>query len=100
MNILQFDDDITIDKILDDYKKEIYESILKAIKENYKNNEINEINVVKIITQSKDYSIKLPKDKFIMTLNHCINFFIGLEMYENCQECHNIIKEIEEKITA
>lgn len=100
MTTLQFKGNITIDDIFKDYKEEIYRSVLKSIKENYLNNEINEIIVVKINTQSKEYSINLTRDKFVLTLNKCIEFFVELELYELCQECLNIIKEIEaEKIT-
>lgn len=97
MTTLQINDDMTIDDIFNDYKKEIYESVLKSIKENYRNREIKEINVVKINTQSKIYSINLSKGKFVTILNKCIDFFIELEMYELCQECVDIIQEIEEE---
>ena len=100
MEKLQFNGPLTIDQIFEDYKKEIYNVALKSIKENYKKIEIDEINVVKISTEIKDYSINLTRDKFIPTLNRCIEFFEPIEDYETCQECVNIINAIEhQKLT-
>lgn len=94
---LLFNDDIAIDQIFNDYKMEIYRNVLYSIKENYKKDEIIEVNVVKISTQSKEYSINLTRDKFIVSLNKCISFFEPLEEYEKCQECINIINDIKKQ---
>ena len=100
MEKLQFSGSSDIDQIFEDYKNEIYHVALKSIQENYKELEIDEINVVKISTDLKDYSINLTRDKFIPTLNRCIEFFEPLEDYEKCQICVDIINEIEkQKIT-
>jgi hypothetical protein len=95
MRKLQFNGDITIDQIFEDHKREIYDSVIKSIQENYIECEINEINVVNISIQSKDYSINLTRDKFITSLNRCITFFEETEEYEKCQTCVNIIKDID-----
>ena len=91
---LHVKDDIDIDQLFSEYKLEIYSSVLDSIKENYRKDEIEEINVVKISTQSKEYSINLTRDKFIASLNRCISFFEPMEEYEKCQECINIINDI------
>lgn len=111
---LEFNGDFTIEQIFIDYKKEIYKNVLKSIKENYRKLEKNKINVVEIhihtntggsYTKKIDkYKIDLSRNKFIVTLNSCIEFFEGLEEYELCQECLNIINEIQNnkknKLTA
>jgi hypothetical protein len=94
MRKLQFTGDMTIDQIFADYKREIYDSVIKSIQENYLESEIDEINVVKISIQSKDYSINLTRDKFIASLNRCITFFEQSEEYEKCQVCVNMIDNI------
>lgn len=97
MTTLQFEENLTLPDIFKRYKKEILESVIESIKKNYENREINEINVVKINSGSNKYSINLTRDKFIETLNRCIDFFVELEMYEYCQECVNIIRALQEK---
>lgn len=96
MRKLQFSGEITIDEILQDYKIEIYDNILSSIKENYKKNEISDINVVNITINSKEHVWNLSKDSFILILNKCIDFYKSpdLEEYEKCQECLNIIKKL------
>jgi len=97
MRKLQFSGDVTVDQIFKDHKMEIYDSVLKSIKENYSLHEIDEINVVKITTGSKDYSINLTRDKFVSSLGRCIDFFESLEEYEKCQSCVDIISAIDER---
>jgi len=97
MRKLQFTGDVTIDQIFEDYKREIYDNVIKSIQENYMHYEIDEINVVKITVQSKDYSINLTRDKFIASLNRCISFFEETEEYEKCQVCVNMITDIDNK---
>ena len=97
MRKLQFTGDVTIDQIFEDYKREIYDNVINSIQENYMNYEIDEINVVKISVQSKDYSINLTRDKFITSLNRCISFFEETEEYEKCQVCVDIITNIDNK---
>lgn len=94
MNNLQFDGDVTIDQIFEDHKREIYDNVIRSIKESYLKSEIEEINVVKITIQSKDYSLNLTRDKFIASLNRCIAFFEETEEYEKCQVCVNMIRDI------
>lgn len=102
MRKLQFTGDATIEEIYEIHKRDIYNNVLKLIKENYQNLEINEIDVVKISTQSKDHVITLTRDKFIASLNRCITFFEQTEEYEKCQVCVNMINEINhlKKITS
>jgi hypothetical protein len=97
MTTLKFDTDIDINDVFKDYKKEIFKSVISSIKENCKNREINEINVVNISIKSKNYSINLTRDKFVNALNRCIDFFAELEMYEQCKDCVDIISILQEK---
>lgn len=92
---IRLQEDISINQILKDYESEIYDSILNSVKENFKKSEKSEVNVVNITTQTRNYTINLTREKFIKWLNKCIAFFETLEEYEKCQECVNIIKEIE-----
>jgi len=94
MRKIQFTGDATIEEIYEVHKREIYNNVLTLIEKNYKNLEINEINVVQISTQSKDHVIALTRDKFTPILNRCISFFEKLEEYEKCQVCVNIINDI------
>jgi len=98
MKNLQFTGDETLDQILEDNKREIYNSVIRAIKENYHKREIHEINVVKITIQSKNYSINLTRDKFIASLNRCILFFKDIEEYEKCKDCVDIINNINNEL--
>jgi len=95
MNKFQFEGDNTIDLIFDSHRRIIYDNVLIAIKKNYLKSEITEIHVVKITTHSETHSISLTRDKFITSLYDCIKFFEVIEEYETCQECVDIIEEIE-----
>ena len=95
MNKLQFDGDITINQIFQDHRNEIYDNVLKAVKNNYQNREISEIFVVSITTKSKTHDITLIRDNFIISLNKCIEFFESTEEFEKCQSCIDIINDIE-----
>lgn len=97
MRKLQFTGDATIEEIYEIHRREVYNTLLEVIGENYLNDEINEINVVKISTQSKDHVITLTRDKFIASLNRCITFFEKTEEYEKCQVCVNMINTIKNK---
>lgn len=104
---MEFNGDFTIEQIFADYKKDIYKNVLASIKENYQKCEKGKINVVEILVHTNasgvlgkkidKYKIDLSRDKFIATLKSCIEFFEGLEEYELCQECLNIINEINNK---
>ncbi len=97
MRKLQFTGDATIEEIYEIHKSEIYNNVLELIEKNYRSDEIYEIDVVKISTESKDHIITLTRDKFIASLNRCIAFFEKLEEYEKCQVCVNMITEIKNK---
>jgi len=96
MRKLNFTGEITIDQIFQDYKKEIYDNILKSIQDNYTKDEISEINVVNITINGKEHVWKLTKDKVVTLLNRCIDFYKSpeLEEYEKCQDCVNIINNL------
>ncbi len=96
MRKLKFSGEITIDDIFQDYKIEIYDNILNSIKENYKKDEISDLNVVNITINSKEHIWNLSRDNFIVILNKCIDFYQSpdLEEYEKCQECLDIIKNL------
>tara|TARA_B100000287_G_C20602442_1_gene768662 strand:- start:736 stop:1053 length:318 start_codon:yes stop_codon:yes gene_type:complete len=96
MQKLNFSGEITIDQIFQDYKKEIYDNILKSIKDNYKKDEILEINVVNITINGKEHIWNLKKDQIVSLLNRCIDFYKSpdLEEYEKCQICLDIINNL------
>ena len=98
MSKLQFNGDITINQIFQDYRNEIYNNVLRAIKNNYLNSEISEIFVVQISTKSKTHDINLTRDNFVGSLSDCIEFFESMEEYEKCQDCIDIIENIESSL--
>ena len=83
--------DIPIDQILKEYEYEIFNSALESMSKNYKNFDIEEINVINIRTESIDYNISLTRSKFKLWLNKCISFFETLEEYEKCQTCVEVL---------
>lgn len=99
MRKLSFTGEITIDQIFQDYKMEIYDNILVAIQDNYKKDEISEINVVNITINGKEHIWNLKKDQIVSLLNKCIDFYKSpeFEEYEKCQICLNIINSLTNK---
>lgn len=96
---IKFNEDLSIESILKDYELEIYNSILNSIKENFRECEKSEINVVNISMQTLNYTVNLPRNKVVKWLNTCISFYEKLEEYEKCQECVDIIDEIQNNKT-
>ena len=96
MRKLHFTGEITLDQIFQDYKMEIYDNILLTIQDNYKKDEISEINVVNITINGKEHVWNLTKDKIVTLLNRCIDFYKSpeLEQYEKCQTCLDIINNL------
>lgn len=88
--------DIPIDQILKEYEYEIFNSALDSMSKNYKNFDIEEINVINIQTESIDYNISLTRSKFKLWLNKCMSFFETLEEYEKCQICVNILSYLDQ----
>lgn len=96
MRKLHFTGEITLDQIFQDYKMEIYDNILLTIQDNYKKDEISEINVVNITINGKEHVWNLTKDKIVTLLTRCIDFYKSpsLEQYEKCQICLDIINNL------
>lgn len=94
MSKLRFQGEFTVEKLFTQYKWEIYDNIIKSIKDNHDNPLINELEIVEITTGSTRYPIILSRERFIDSLNRCIEFFEELEEYERCQACVDIIKDI------
>ena len=91
MKILKFQGDIGLDEVFNHHKIEIYDNLLKSIKENYLDYENSEITVVKISINETEYTINLSRDKFISGLDGAISFYESCEEYEKCAECLEII---------
>lgn len=97
MESLKFNGDIGIDEIFNQHKALIYDRVLDAIKNNYKDNSIEEIKVVTIILNNIEYSINLSRSKFVSGLENAFTFFEAAEEYEKCQSCLDIIKDLSKK---
>jgi hypothetical protein len=94
MNILKFHGDIGLDQVFNHHKIEIYDNLLKSIKDNYQDSKKSEVAIVKISINETDYTITLSRNKFIKGLEGAISFYESCEEYEKCAECLNIINSI------
>lgn len=94
MSKLKFQGEFTVEKLFTQYKWEIYDNIIKSIRENHKNPLIQEVEIVEITTRDTRYPIILSRERFVDSLNKCIEFFEALEEYERCQACVDIINDI------
>lgn len=100
MRKLNFSGDITIDQVFDQYKVEIYDNVVKSIKDSLKSEIQTEISVLMLAINGQEYSVSLTRDKFVKGLTGALLFYESIEEYEKCQECLNIINSLDEKITA
>lgn len=91
---IKFSEDMSIDQLLIDYEIELHNSVFNAIKENFKDTEKSEINVVNISMQTRNYTINVSREKFKRWLNQCKTFFEKREEYEKCQECVDMINNL------
>lgn len=89
----------TLDEVFESHKHEIYDQILTSIQENYSTKNPDPIQILKISTELVDYSVNLSRNKFIDSLNKCIEFFEPKEEYEKCQRCVDLISKITNDIT-
>jgi hypothetical protein len=94
MKTLKFKGDIGLDEVFNHHKIEIYDNLLKSIKDNYLDEMNTEVTVVKISINLTDYTINLPREKFISGLEGAINFYESCEEYEKCAECLKIINAL------
>jgi hypothetical protein len=94
MKTLRFSGDIGLDEVFTRHKIEIYDNLLKSIKENYQDSKHSEVTVVRISINSTDYTINLAREKFISGLEGAISFYEACEEYEKCAECLKIINAL------
>jgi len=97
MQQLKFNGDVTLDEVFNSNKVSIYDKIVESIQTHYTNPEIKEIRVVSIVINETEYSINLIRSKFASCLENAMNFYIGLEEYEKCQVCRDIIADLKNK---
>ena len=100
MTSLKFTGEITLDEVYSTNKSTIHNSILQAISKVYLDQEINEIQVIKISINEVEYLINLQRSKFKVAIQNLISFFEEIEEYEKCQLCLNIINELNQKKEA
>jgi hypothetical protein len=98
MKTLKFKGDIGLDEVFNCHKIEIYDNLLKSIKENYQDESNIEVTIIKISINSADYTINLPREKFISGLEGAIVFYESHEEYEKCAECLKIINALKKNI--
>ncbi len=97
MTSLKFNGDITLDEIFNRHKLVIYDKIIESIFQNYKNNNLTELNVINIAINDHEYSITLTREKFITCLENAIVAYEKTEEYEKCKKCLDVINEIKIK---
>ena len=97
MTSLKFTGEVSLEEIYAQNKSIIYDSLFKSIKKSYKNETVQEIEVIKISINEIEYSIKLGRDRFIPSLESIISFYEETEEYEKCQTCLNMILELKKK---
>ena len=100
MKLLKFDGDITLDEVFNTNKAIIYDSVLEKIKDAYRDPKCLEVKVINIEINQVDYSINLARERFVSSLENAIEFYVGLEQYEKCQLCVDIISELKSKKKA
>ncbi len=91
MEKLHFSGNFTFDDIFRDHKSEIYDSLIKIIKDNF---DTDKVTVMIIQINSKEYSINLTSDKYEKSLLNAMSHFEELEEYEKCQECLNLLNTL------
>jgi hypothetical protein len=97
MRQLKFNGDVTLDEVFNRNKVSIYDKIVESIQKSYKDPSVAEIRVVSIVINETEYSIGLVRSKFVSCLESAMNFYIGLEEYEKCLVCRDIIAELKNK---
>jgi hypothetical protein len=97
MKSLKFNGDITLDEVFNKNKAIIYDSVLEKIKDAYSDPNCLEVKVINIEINGVDYSINLARERFISSLENAIEFYVGLEEYEKCQLCVDIIAVLKSK---
>lgn len=90
-------ENISLESVFSQHKRLIYDRVVEEISNNYKDESVDSIHIIKITINNTDNSVNLPRDKFISGLENAIEYFAELEEYEKCQQCLNIITEINEK---
>jgi len=91
MTKLKFRGDINISEVISECQLEIYDATLNAIKQDYKNLEIESVKVIDISINDFNHSIFLSRNKFVSALSNAIKCYEEIEAYEKCSECLNII---------
>ena len=84
MKTLKFQGEIGLDDVFNRHKIEIYDNLLKSIKEHYLDLDNTEVTIVKISINSTDYTINLSREKFVSGLEGAISFYESCEEYEKC----------------
>lgn len=99
MSKLQFQGKLTVEELFVQYRWDIYTNIINSIKNNYKDPDIDQVEIVEISSfdDRPPTVIVLHRNKFEEWLNKCIEFFEDIEEYEKCQECVNILNDINNK---
>lgn len=90
-------ENISLESVFSQHKRLIYDRVVEEISNNYKDESVDSIHIIKITINNTDNSVNLPRDKFISGLENAIEYFVELEEYEKCQHCLNIINEIKAK---
>ena len=97
MKLLKFTGDISLDQAFDQNKDVIYDNVLEKIQESYQDETVDEVKVITIEINNVEYSINLARVKFVSSLENAIAHYEKIELYEKCQVCLDIIREIKSK---
>jgi len=93
MQQLRFNGDITLEQVFSEYRTEIYDNLVQAIRENLEE-ELDQVTVLVVGINSIDYTVNLTKDKFESSLKSAISYYEKLELYEKCEECLDLLNKL------
>lgn len=97
MGTLIFNGEITLDQAFSQNKDIIYEKVFSEIRKHYLDESISTIHIINISINDTDYTINLPRTKFVSALRNALKFYEKIEEYEKCQTCLDMINNLSEK---
>jgi hypothetical protein len=100
MGTLIFNGEITLDQAFSQNKDIIYNKVFSEIEKHYLDAAINTVHIINISINENDYTINLPRTKFVSALNNARKFYEKIEDYEKCQVCVDITNKLIEKTST
>jgi hypothetical protein len=83
-----------VSEFLRDNKLYMFTLIVKHIKGAVENN-VDCVTIMEFNVKDISMKIEVPRVDYILSLTLALHFFEDMELYENCVEINNIIKDIQ-----